>query len=467
MSKQTKVTIPYCPRFPQADIHRELEAHRFSVLVAHRRMGKTVLAVNHLIKQAILCRRQRPVLAYIAPFRGQAKQVAWDYLKHFTTPIPGRSINESELMLTLPNGAVIRLFGADNPDALRGLYFDGVVMDEVAQMKPEVWQEIVRPALADRNGWAVFIGTPKGQNLFAQLYELARREQKAGNPDWCAMLYRVDQTHAVPDEELAALKAEMSENAYKQEFLCDFAAASDDVFIPLQIVQEAVNRDMDNTMYQHAPIVLGVDVARFGDDRSVITVRQGLMLLEQVSYRGLDLMALSGKVAAKAQEVEADAVFVDGVGVGAGVVDRLRQLGLDVIDAQAGAKAIDPSKYVNRRAEMWQAMRDWLKAGGSIPDDPDLVADLIGLTYSFAPGGQVKLESKDDLKKRGLPSPDTADSLALTFFDPVFSKRDLPGMVGKSGFAQGYKPMGYRDDDDEQDGRAPFARRWVDERTTF
>ena len=467
MAKATKhITIPYCPRYPQADIHRELEAHRFCVLVAHRRMGKTVLAVNHLIKQAILCKRHRPVLAYIAPYRGQAKQVAWDYLKHYTAPLPGRTVNESELMLTLPNGAAIRLFGADNPDALRGLYFDGVVMDEVAQMRPEVWQEIVRPALADRGGWAVFIGTPKGANLFQQLYELARREQLAGNKDWCAMLYAVDQTHAVPEEELASLKAEMSENSFRQEFLCDFAAASDDVFIPLPMVREAVNREMDSTMYQHAPIVLGVDVARFGDDRSVITVRQGLMLLQQVSYRGMDLMTLSSKVAAKAQEVDADAVFVDGVGVGAGVVDRLRQLGLDVIDAQAGAKALDPSKYVNRRAEMWQAMHDWLRDGGSIPDDADLVADLSGLTYSFAPGGQIKLESKDDLKKRGLPSPDTADSLALTFFEPVFGKRDLPGITSNDGFAAGYQPMGYRDPD-EQDGRAPFAHRWIDERTTF
>ena len=462
------IEIDYTPRFPQADIHRQLESHRFSVLVAHRRMGKTVLAVNHLIKQALLCRKERPLFGYIAPFRGQAKQIAWEYLKHFARAIPGLTINETELTLTFPNGATIRIFGADNPDALRGLYYDGVIMDEVAQMRPEVWQEIVRPALADRQGWAVFIGTPKGANLFQQLYELARQEQKAGNPDWCAMLYRVDQTHAVSDKELEALKAEMSENSFRQEFLCDFAAASDDVFIPLPLAQQAVNREMDNTMYQHAAIVLGVDVARFGDDRSVITVRQGLMLLEQKSYRGLDLMSLASRLAQKAEEVDADAVFVDGVGVGAGVVDRLRQLGMNVIDAQAGAKALDPSKYVNRRAEMWQAMRDWLRDGGSIPDDQELIADMTGLTYSFAPGGQIKLESKDDLKKRGLPSPDTADSLALTFFEPVFAKRDLPGLSKNGGFAHGYKPMGYRDfDRDDQDGRAPFARRWVDERTTF
>ena len=460
-----RVTIPYKPRYPQTEIHQQLERHRFCVLVAHRRMGKTVLAVNHLIKQALLCKNERPVLAYVAPYRGQAKQIAWAYLKHFTAPIPGRNIKEQELMLELPNGSAIRLFGADNPDSLRGLYFDGVIMDEVAQMRPEVWEEIVRPALADRHGWAVFIGTPKGPNIFQHLYETAVREQKQGNPDWAAMLYRVDQTGAIPEEELEALRREMSEEAFQQEFMCDFGAANATAFIPQVMVQQAIGREMDCTQYQHAAIVLGVDVARFGDDRSVLTVRQGLMLLEQVSYRGMDLMTLASTVAAKAQEVDADAVFVDGVGVGAGVVDRLRQIGLDVIDAQAGARALDPSKYVNRRAEMWQAMKDWLRGGASIPDNQELIADLTGLNYSFAPGGQVKLESKDELKKRGLPSPDTADSLALTFYEPVFAKRDLPELQHDDGFAAGYKPWSF--DMDEGDGRAPFARRWIDERTTF
>ena len=102
-----------------------------------------------------------------------AKAIAWSYLKHYTSPIPYCKINEGELSIILPNRATIRIFGADNPDALRGLYFDGVVMDEVAQMKPEVWGEIIRPALADRKGWAVFIGTPKGINLFSQMYDLA------------------------------------------------------------------------------------------------------------------------------------------------------------------------------------------------------------------------------------------------------------------------------------------------------
>lgn len=441
------IVIPYRPRYPQTEIHANLEGHRFSVLVAHRRMGKTVLAVNHLIKSALTTRKERAVFGYVAPFRNQAEQIAWGYLQHYTGVIPGVAYNQQKLSVTLPNGAMIRIFGADNPDALRGMYFDGVVMDEVAQMKPDVWQEIVRPALADRGGWATFIGTPKGVNLFQELYELARREQAMGNPDWCAMLYRADQTGAINDSELAALQKEMSENAFKQEFLCDFSASSDDVLIPFDLVLECIGRKMDHTMFQTAPIAMGVDVARFGDDRSVICIRQGLMVLELERYRQMDLMTYAGIVAQKAQQYAVDGLFVDGVGVGAGVVDRLRQLGLDVIDAQAGTKPVDPARYFNKRAEMWADMKAWMQAGGSLPDDQELITDLTGLTYSFAPGGQLQLEKKEDMKKRGLSSPDVADALALTFYSPLFSKRGLPG-VRNEGFGAGYTPWSVDADSD-------------------
>lgn len=132
-----KIVIPYRPRYPE--VHKTLDATRFVVLVAHRRFGKTVLAVNHLIKSAVACAKAGGHFGYVAPFRNQAKSVAWDYLKRYARPLPGLKINESELSISMPSaggGAKIRIFGADNPDALRGLYFDGIVLDEVAQMKP-------------------------------------------------------------------------------------------------------------------------------------------------------------------------------------------------------------------------------------------------------------------------------------------------------------------------------------------
>ena len=147
---------------------------RFNVLVCHRRFGKTVLAVNELVHRSLACRVPHPRHAYLAPLRKQAKRVAWDYLKRYTAAIPSRTVNEAELRIELPGGRRLFVEGADNPDALRGLYLDGVVLDEFGQMSPEAWREVIRPALADRAGWAIFIGTPKGRNAFHAVFEAGR-----------------------------------------------------------------------------------------------------------------------------------------------------------------------------------------------------------------------------------------------------------------------------------------------------
>ena len=205
----------YEPRAFQAELHQSLA--RFSVLVAHRRFGKTVFAVNELIDRALTCPRERPRFAYIAPLAVQAKTIVWDYLKAYTAAIPQVSWHESELRLDLPNGARISLYGADNPDRLRGLYFDGVVLDEYGDMPPRLWSEIIRPALADRLGFAVFIGTPKGRNQFYELYQRAKTL-----PDWFAASLPVSDTGLLAESELAAARQAMSSDQYAQEFECAF-----------------------------------------------------------------------------------------------------------------------------------------------------------------------------------------------------------------------------------------------------
>ena len=163
--------------------------------------------------------------AYIAPYYAQAKNIAWDYLLKFAEPAIVKA-NQSELWVELVNGAKIRLFGADNPDALRGLYLDGVVLDEYADMKPRLWGEIVRPLLTDRNGlngyqtWATFIGTPKGHNAFYDIYKNAQN-----NDNWYVKTLRADQSGLIPEAELLDAQATMSSNQYEQEFLCSFEAA--------------------------------------------------------------------------------------------------------------------------------------------------------------------------------------------------------------------------------------------------
>lgn len=435
-----KVVIPYRPRFPQDEIHKQLETHRFCVLVAHRRLGKTVLSVNHLIKRAITDRKERGMYAYLAPFRNQAEQIAWGYLKHYTSQIPAISINEQKLSILLPNGATIRIFGADNPDALRGMYFDGVVIDEVAQIKPTLWGEVIRPALADRKGWAAFIGTPKGINLFSQLYDQALNLMSKGDPDWIAMLYSVEQTHVIDEKELAALKVEMSENEYRQEFLCDFSAAQDNGLIPIDDIRAAANKFYRESEYMSAPLIYGIDVARFGSDASVIFKRRGLVAFEPIVIRKFDNMALADRIAVEMAKEKPDAVFIDS-GAGQGVIDRLRQMRFDVVEVPFGAQAIDKEQFANRRMEMWWHMAQWIKQGGAIPPDPVLQGDLGAPTYGYTPKGPKILEAKDKLKERIGRSPDLADALALTFAAPVAPKLSRSMERAIYGVTDSYDPQ--------------------------
>lgn len=221
MTASLLISTGYQPRPLQAALHRQLK--RFSVLVCHRRFGKTVLAVNELIDQALRCTRERPRFAYIAPFRNQAKQIAWDYLQAYTRPIPGMVYNLAELRADFPNGARISLHGADNPDMLRGLYFDGVCLDEFAQMPQRLWSEILRPALSDRLGTALWIGTPMGRNAFYEIYEYARTTD---DPEWFASLYKASETSIIPASELSSARREMADDdRFEQEFECSFQAA--------------------------------------------------------------------------------------------------------------------------------------------------------------------------------------------------------------------------------------------------
>jgi phage terminase large subunit len=212
------IEIPYKPREHQLKVHELLEGKRFAVVVAHRRFGKTVAALNHLIREAVLNEKETPRYAYIAPTYGQAKRVAWDYLVKYTTPLGGTN-NISELRVDFW-GRRIQLYGSDNPDSLRGQYFDGVIIDEVGDQNPKIWTDIVRPALTDRKGWCLFIGTPKGHNHFKEL-----RDRAANEDGWGLLEFKASETGVVDEVELKAARNEMGEDKYRQEFECSFDAA--------------------------------------------------------------------------------------------------------------------------------------------------------------------------------------------------------------------------------------------------
>ena len=196
----------------------------------------------------------------------------------------------------------------------------------------------------------------------------------------------------------------------------DFPRAGSNQFISSEIVAEAKERTAQG--FDVLPKVLGVDVARFGDDKTVFTMRQGSKLLSIVKYAGLDTIQIGKLVANTIEQEHPHAVFVDAIGVGAGVVDYLRHTGYDPIEVVGSQTPADPKTYFNLRAEMWGGMREWLKTA-DLPDDDDLTRDLTVIEFGFTSKMQIQLEKKEDLKKRGEDSPDCADSLATTFASPA------------------------------------------------
>ena len=218
-----QVKIPYKPRDLQAEMHNKLK--RWNVLVMHRRFGKTVFAVNHMIKHVLTCPLPRPRVALVAPTFTQAKRISWDYVKYYAGVIPGVTFNETELRADFPNNGRIMLLSGENPDALRGIYLDLCVFDEYGMQNPRVWGEVVRPALSDREGSAIFLGTPAGHNHFFDILQQAKEQDEEGSDQWYWKIAKASETKLVKDTELKAAQVQMTPEQYEQEYECSFTAA--------------------------------------------------------------------------------------------------------------------------------------------------------------------------------------------------------------------------------------------------
>lgn len=231
-------------------------------MVAHRRAGKTVACVADLVLSALATTRQDARYAYIAPQFNQAKDIAWLYVKRLTHDIPGVTFNEAELRANLPNGAQVRLFGADNPDRLRGMYSDGVILDEYADMKPRVWGEVVRPMLSDRKGWAAFIGTPKGHNEFYRVW-------KDADSEWFSLILRGSESGLIGQDELDAMRKSMTDDQYDQEVECSFEAAIAGAYYGKEFAQLEKNGQITEVPYDpHLKVHTAWDLG-FKDDTSI------------------------------------------------------------------------------------------------------------------------------------------------------------------------------------------------------
>ena len=224
MVELTRIEIPYRPRPLQLSFHDSCK--RFSVAVCHRRFGKTVMAVNWLLREILSCRHPRAQGAYIAPTYSAAKRIAWVMLRDYAGAIPGVRFNEAELRCDLPDGKRIWLLGAEAPDSLRGLRLDAAVLDEYADMNARLYPEIIRPALSDfGTGKCLWIGTPRGENQFKEIYEHAVSRVEAGDGEWYAMRFPASETGVLEQKELDAARATMDESQYLQEFEVSWSAA--------------------------------------------------------------------------------------------------------------------------------------------------------------------------------------------------------------------------------------------------
>jgi phage terminase large subunit len=232
---------------------------RWSCMVLHRRAGKSFVCIQDLMLKALMHKRTDPPprYAYLAPTRDQAKDIAWKYLSDFSAKIPQTEINKADLMVTLHNKATIRLYSGESFERLRGLYLDGIVIDEAQDVPAVAWDSVIRPALSDYNGWATFIGTPRGRNAFWQTWCRALKD-----PTWFTMIVKADDSGIIAPEELADIKRSTPANIYAQEFLCDFSVARSGA-IYARLLEDARNakRISDDILWhKEAPVFTAWDV---------------------------------------------------------------------------------------------------------------------------------------------------------------------------------------------------------------
>lgn len=321
------VNLGYEPRAAFVPFHTRRA--RWSALVCHRRAGKTVACVADLVDAALRCDKPMGRFAYVAPYYTQAKDVAWTYVKQMVTPIPGASVNESELRADLPNGARIRLYGADNADRLRGLFLDGIVLDEYADMRPSVWGEVIRPTLSDRRGWATFIGTPKGRNEFHAIYQRAVEE-----PDWFDMMLRADESGLLPEEELADARRSMTSEQYEQEYLCSFDAAILGAYFGKEIAEaERTGRICELPYERDLPVHTAWDLG-IGDSTAIWffqVVGSEIRVIDHYEAHGQGLPHYAGVLEAKPYNYGDDFVPHDAkvreLGTGRTRIETLQALG--------------------------------------------------------------------------------------------------------------------------------------------
>ena len=303
---------------------------------------------------------------------------------------------------------------AETPEALAGVHSDNVllIIDEASGVPEQVY-EAAAGSMSGHNATTLMLSNPtRSSGTFFESHN------RMANSWWTRTWSCKDSplvSHEFVDE--MELRYGPESNAYRVRVLGEFPLSDDNTIIPYHLVEAAQNRDV--VVSDEATVVWGLDVARFGSDATALCKRQGPIVTELRSWRGLDLMQTTGRIVAEYEALAPSKrpaeILVDSIGVGSGVVDRLQELGLPVRGVNVAESPSMGDTYMNLRSELWFKCKAWLEDRScKLPKDDQLIAELTAIRYSFTSSGKMKAESKDEMRKRGLGSPDLADALCLT-----------------------------------------------------
>ena len=393
---------------------------RVAVRSGHGTGKSTALAVAALW---FLATRKDALIPCTAPTAHQLQDVLWREMRRLIAGMDEElkalfQVTSDRIQLKGSAGMIVaRTARPENPDALQGFHAPEIlfVIDEAAGVNDAIF-EVARGALSTPAARVALTGNPtRLSGYFHNAFHLAR-------DSWTRIRFSCLDSPLVAPEYAGEIAAEYGEDSdmYRVRVLGEFPKAGMFNLIPLELVVRAMERSAPPDYQNTEPRIMGVDPAWLGTDRSAVVLRQGMAAKILFTVRGADTVRLAQMVATRAAEIRPDHIFVDQTGVGAGVFDQLKRTGYPVTGVAFSQTPMEPERFANRRAEMWWRIREWLEQGLVLEESRDLRDDLMAPEYHMTNTGKIQLESKDDIRRRGRPSPDLGDALALTFAFPVY-----------------------------------------------
>ncbi len=431
------VSLRYAPRSWALELHEALATHKNVVCVAPRRSGKSTAAAA-AICMAALAKPGR--YAIVLQTKSHGRLIYWAILKEMLADIPGVNFHEGDLRVELPTGSEIIFFGAADGDgaSVRGLGLSGVICDEVQLLTEAAIAGAILPALFDRQGFLLAIGTPAEPSTLGILFEKASFDVSG---EWKALHFTIHNVGVFTPAQIEQLRAEaLNPAVWKAEFECDMTAGVDRALIPLSAIVEATKRKAPARFaqlpqYRDGPRVVGVDCGGDGldADQSAIACRIGSLILPPILIDKEELNQLPLRVAAAAMEISADLIAVDSTGGHASnLLPRLQEMFWNPIPIVFSSSSTRPDVHANKRAELYARLAEFIQKPDTIlPDDRALLQELASVTYFHNAKGLLALDPKAKIRSRLGRSPDSADALALTMVgDYIAPKRTMPGLNG-------------------------------------